>query len=90
LVVELSLVRNLGGAPGFTRLPATGGSRPQSHHDLGADHFDRRSTEIKARRLAAQIKKQTRAIGRELLRTLMTLLMDVVCRNVRYLDRRRV
>ena len=27
------------------------------HHDLGADHFDRRSTEIKARRLAAQIKK---------------------------------
>ena len=27
------------------------------HEDLGADHFDRRSTEIKARRLAAQIKK---------------------------------
>jgi transposase len=27
------------------------------HHDLGADHFDRRSTEIKARRLAAQIAK---------------------------------
>jgi transposase len=27
------------------------------HHDLGADHFDRRSTDIKARRLAAQIAK---------------------------------
>jgi transposase len=27
------------------------------HQDLGADHFDRRSTEIKARRLAAQIAK---------------------------------
>src|SRR5215472_1666128 len=27
------------------------------HQDLGADHFDRRSTEIKAKRLAAQIKK---------------------------------
>jgi transposase len=27
------------------------------HHDLGANHFDRRSTEIKARRLAAQIAK---------------------------------
>jgi transposase len=27
------------------------------HHDLGANHFDRRSTEIKAKRLAAQIKK---------------------------------
>jgi transposase len=27
------------------------------HKDLGADHFDRRSTEIKAKRLAAQIKK---------------------------------
>jgi transposase len=27
------------------------------HADLGADHFDRRSTEIKARRLAAQITK---------------------------------
>jgi transposase len=27
------------------------------HHDLGADHFDRRSTEIKAKRLAAQIAK---------------------------------
>lgn len=27
------------------------------HQDLGADHFDRRSTEIKAPRLAAQIKK---------------------------------
>jgi transposase len=27
------------------------------HEDLGADHFDRRSTEIKARRPAAQIKK---------------------------------
>ena len=27
------------------------------HHDLGADHFDRRSTEIKVKRLAAQIKK---------------------------------
>jgi len=25
------------------------------HQDLGANHFDRRSTEIKARRLAAQI-----------------------------------
>jgi transposase len=25
------------------------------HHDLGADHFDRRSTDIKARRLAAQL-----------------------------------
>jgi transposase len=27
------------------------------HHDLGANHFDRRSTAIKARRLAAQIAK---------------------------------
>jgi transposase len=27
------------------------------HQDLGADHFDRRSTEIKAKRLAAQIAK---------------------------------
>jgi transposase len=27
------------------------------HHDLGASHFDRRSTAIKARRLAAQIAK---------------------------------
>ena len=27
------------------------------HHDLGANHFDRRSTEIKAKRLAAQIAK---------------------------------
>ena len=27
------------------------------HQDLGANHFDRRSTEIKARRLAAQIAK---------------------------------
>jgi transposase len=27
------------------------------HHDLGANHFDRRSTEIKANRLAAQIAK---------------------------------
>ena len=27
------------------------------HEDLGADHFDRRACEIKARRLAAQIKK---------------------------------
>jgi hypothetical protein len=27
------------------------------HQDLGADHFDRRSTEIKVRRLAAQIAK---------------------------------
>jgi hypothetical protein len=27
------------------------------HEDLGADHFDRRSTEIKVRRLAAQIQK---------------------------------
>jgi hypothetical protein len=25
------------------------------HHELGADHFDRRSTDIKAWRLAAQI-----------------------------------
>jgi transposase len=29
----------------------------QSNTDLGADHFDRRSTEIKARRFAAQIAK---------------------------------
>jgi transposase len=27
------------------------------HHDLGANHFDRRSTEIKAKRLASQIAK---------------------------------
>jgi hypothetical protein len=27
------------------------------HQDLGADHFDHRSTEIKAKRLAAQIAK---------------------------------
>jgi transposase len=27
------------------------------HRDLGADHFDRRSTDIKARRLAAQIAR---------------------------------
>jgi hypothetical protein len=27
------------------------------HQDLGADHFDRRSTEVKAKRLAAQIAK---------------------------------
>jgi transposase len=27
------------------------------HRDLGANHFDHRSTEIKARRLAAQIAK---------------------------------
>jgi transposase len=27
------------------------------HRDLGANQFDRRSTEIKARRLAAQIAK---------------------------------
>jgi hypothetical protein len=27
------------------------------HQDLGANHFDRRSTETKARRLAAQIAK---------------------------------
>jgi len=27
------------------------------HHDLGANHFDRRSTQIKAKRLAAQIAK---------------------------------
>ena len=27
------------------------------HQDLGANHFDRRSTEIKAKRLATQIKK---------------------------------
>ncbi len=27
------------------------------HHDLGADHFDRCPTEIKTRRLAAQIAK---------------------------------
>ena len=27
------------------------------HQDLGADHFDRRSTEIKAKRLSAQIAK---------------------------------
>jgi transposase len=27
------------------------------HQDLGANHFDRRSTEIKARHLAAQIAK---------------------------------
>jgi transposase len=27
------------------------------HHDLGANHFDRRSIEIKAKRLAAQIAK---------------------------------
>jgi hypothetical protein len=31
--------------------------------DLGADHFDRRSTEIKARRLAAQIKKLGFEVG---------------------------
>jgi transposase len=27
------------------------------HHDLGADHFDRRSTDIKAKRLVAQLTK---------------------------------
>jgi hypothetical protein len=27
------------------------------HQDLGPNYFDRRSTEIKAKRLAAQIKK---------------------------------
>jgi transposase len=27
------------------------------HHDLGADHFDRRSTEVKAKRLVAQLAK---------------------------------
>jgi transposase len=27
------------------------------HHDLGADHFDRRSTEVKAKRLVAQLTK---------------------------------
>src|SRR6516225_1984566 len=35
----------------------------------------------------AAVARNTRAIGRELLRTVMTLLMDVMCRNVRYLDR---
>ena len=34
------------------------------HQDLGADHFDRRSTEIKVKRLAAQIKK-ARLRGRD-------------------------
>src|SRR5215831_5105020 len=29
----------------------------QHHQDLGANHFERRSTEIKAKRLAAQIAK---------------------------------
>jgi menaquinone-dependent protoporphyrinogen IX oxidase len=27
------------------------------HHDLGAGHFDRRSTDIKAKRLVAQLTK---------------------------------
>ena len=27
------------------------------HHDLGADHFDRRSAEVKAKRLVAQLTK---------------------------------
>jgi hypothetical protein len=27
------------------------------HQDLGADHFDRRSTEVKAKRLVAQLTK---------------------------------
>ena len=27
------------------------------HYDLGADHFDRRSTEVKANRLVAQLVK---------------------------------
>ena len=27
------------------------------HHDLGADHFDRRSTELKAKRLVAPLAK---------------------------------
>ena len=27
------------------------------HHDLGADHFDRRSTDSKAKRLVAQLTK---------------------------------
>ena len=28
-----------------------------THQDLGADHFDRRSTEVKAKRLVAQLTK---------------------------------
>jgi hypothetical protein len=27
------------------------------HHDLGADHFDRRATDVKAKRLVAQLTK---------------------------------
>jgi transposase len=27
------------------------------HQDLGADHFDRRSTDVKAKRLVAQLKQ---------------------------------
>ena len=27
------------------------------HHDLGADHFDRRATDVKAKRLVSQLNK---------------------------------
>ena len=32
-------------------------SRGVDHHDLGAKHFDRRSTDFKAKRLVAQLSK---------------------------------